>query len=129
VVLGSTRKYKGEGRAIPLNSDLLHALKEHAKWYTGRFGTIRPEWYVFPYGELYPKDPTRPMVTLKTASRLAASMFCACRNCCFTRRRFVMSNELVSKHSLPSRLENWVRIFYSFSKNHRYYPHESRPSR
>ncbi len=32
-----------------------------------RFGTIKPEWYVFPFGKPRPKDPTRPMVTLKTS--------------------------------------------------------------
>src|ERR1019366_6418744 len=31
------------------------------------FGTIQPEWYVFPFGSPSPKDPTRPMVTLKTS--------------------------------------------------------------
>jgi integrase len=67
--VGESKSEAGEGRTIPLNSELLDALREHAKWYTGRFGTIRPEWYVFPYGKPYPKDPTRPMVTLKTAWR------------------------------------------------------------
>ena len=40
---------------------------EHAKWYTKRFGTIQPNWYVFAFGKPLPKDPTRPMVTLKTS--------------------------------------------------------------
>ena len=40
---------------------------EYSKWYTQRFGTIQPEWYVFPFGKPRPKDPTRPMVTLKTS--------------------------------------------------------------
>jgi hypothetical protein len=46
--VGESKSEAGEGRTIRLNSELLDALKEHAKWYTGRFGTIRPEWYVFP---------------------------------------------------------------------------------
>jgi hypothetical protein len=40
---------------------------EYSKWYTKRFGTIQPEWYVFPFGKPRPNDPTRPMVTLKTS--------------------------------------------------------------
>jgi integrase len=67
--VGESKSEAGEGRTIPMNSALLDALKEHAKWYTGRFGTIRPEWYVFPFGKPYPKDPTRPVVSLKTAWR------------------------------------------------------------
>src|SRR5689334_5649665 len=50
-----------------LNSSLLEALVDHAKWYTKRFGMIRPEWYLFPWGRPQPSDPTRPVVTLKTS--------------------------------------------------------------
>jgi hypothetical protein len=46
---------------------LLAAMVEYSKWYTQRFGTVQPEWYVFPFGKPRPKDPTRPMVTLKTS--------------------------------------------------------------
>src|SRR5262249_44378450 len=42
-------------------------LVEYSKWYIKRFGMIQPDWYVFAYGKPWPKDPTRPMVTLKTA--------------------------------------------------------------
>ena len=67
LTVGDSKTEAGEGRTIPLNSTLLEAMLEHAKWYTKRFGTIRPEWYVFPYGRPRPKDPTRPMVSLKTS--------------------------------------------------------------
>jgi hypothetical protein len=40
---------------------------EYSKWYTLRFGTIQPEWFVFPFGKPRPTDPTRPMVTLKAS--------------------------------------------------------------
>jgi integrase len=66
VTVGDSKTEAGEGRTIPLNSALLEAMVEYAKWYTKRFGTIQPEWYVFPFGKPQPKDPTRPMVTLKT---------------------------------------------------------------
>jgi integrase len=63
VTVGESKTEAGDGRTIPLNSALLEAMVEYAKWYTQRFGTIRPEWYVFPFGKPRPKDPTRPMVT------------------------------------------------------------------
>ena len=50
-----------------MNSELLNAMIEYSKWYTKRFGTIRPEWYVFAFGKPWPNDPTRPVVTLKTS--------------------------------------------------------------
>src|SRR5580700_10446756 len=65
--VGDSKTEAGEGRTIPLNSALLEAMIDYAKWYTERFGTIRPEWYVFPFGKPRPQDPTRPMVTLKTS--------------------------------------------------------------
>jgi len=67
VTVGDSKTEAGEGRTIPLNSAVLEALVEYAKWYTTHFGTIQPEWYVFPFGKPRPVDPTRPMVTLKTS--------------------------------------------------------------
>jgi integrase len=65
--VGESKSEAGDGRTIPLNSALLEALVEYSKWYTSRFGKIQPAWYVFPFGKPRPKDPTRPMVTLKTS--------------------------------------------------------------
>jgi integrase len=67
LVVGDSKTEAGEGRTIPLNSALHGAMVEYAKWYTKRFGTIQPEWYVFAFGKPWPKDPTRPMVTFKTS--------------------------------------------------------------
>lgn len=67
LTVGDSKTEAGEGRTIPLNSALLVAMADYAKWYTRRFGTIQPEWYVFAFGKPWPKDPTRPMVTLKTS--------------------------------------------------------------
>jgi hypothetical protein len=39
----------------------------HVQWYEKKFGKIRPEWYVFPFGKPSPSDPTRHVTTLKTA--------------------------------------------------------------
>jgi integrase len=67
LTVGASKTEAGEGRTIPLNSDLLSALGEYARWYDERFGPISPEWYVFPFGKPRPHDPTRPMITLKTS--------------------------------------------------------------
>ena len=67
LTVGDSKTEAGEGRTIPLNSALLGAMIEYAKWYTKRFGTIQPAWYLFAFGKPWPKDPTRPMVTLKTS--------------------------------------------------------------
>ena len=67
LTVGDSKTEAGAGRTIPLNSALRPALMDYAKWYTKRFGTIQPDWYVFAFGKPRPKDPTRPMVTLKTS--------------------------------------------------------------
>jgi integrase len=74
LTVGDSKTEAGEGRTIPLNSDLLEAMVEYSKWYTKRFHTMKPEWYVFPArigtpatGQKRPLDPTKPMVTLNTS--------------------------------------------------------------
>jgi integrase len=74
LTVGRSKSEAGEGRTIPLNSDLFDALTDHARWYTKRFGTLDPEWHVFPgrvgrpdKGKTRPYDPTRPVTSLKTA--------------------------------------------------------------
>lgn len=67
LTVGRAKTEAGEGRTIPLNDAVLAALLDHKKWYTQRFGTPRPEWYVFPGGARTPTDPTKPITTLKTA--------------------------------------------------------------
>jgi integrase len=65
--VGDSKSEAGEGRTIPLNSDVLAALVEHSKWYLDKFGATQPDWYLFPFGQPQPTDPTRPVTTLKTA--------------------------------------------------------------
>jgi integrase len=67
LTVGESKTEAGAGRTIPLNSDLLEAMVDYSRWYTERFGTIPPEWYVFAFGKPWPNDPTRPVVTLKTS--------------------------------------------------------------
>ena len=66
VTVGDSKTEAGQGRTIPLNSDILGALVAHAKWYLGKFGSTRQEWYLFPFGKPQPTDPARPMTSLKT---------------------------------------------------------------
>jgi len=67
LTVGRSKTDAGEGRTIPLNSILLPALLDHARWYTRRFGMTKPSWHLFPFGKSKHLDPTRPMTTLKTA--------------------------------------------------------------
>jgi hypothetical protein len=64
--VGRSKTESGEGRTIPLNSGLLPVLLEYAEGYKEKVGARQPEWYVFPFGEPQPTDPTRHVTTLKT---------------------------------------------------------------
>ncbi len=66
ITIGDAKTEAGEGRTIPLNSDVQGALVAHARWYLERFGETRPEWYLFPFGQPQPTEPARPMTSLKT---------------------------------------------------------------
>ncbi|HTF67696.1 MAG TPA: site-specific integrase, partial [Edaphobacter sp.] len=67
LTVGRSKTAAGEGRTIPLNSEILPALTGHAQWYAKKFGALQPEWYVFPFGRRGKMDPTRHVTTLKTA--------------------------------------------------------------
>ena len=69
--VGDSKNDASSGRPIPLNSDALAAIREYAEWYRKRFGDLKPDWYVFAAGKPHPKDPTKPVTTLKTAWRNA----------------------------------------------------------
>ncbi len=65
--VGRSKTAAGEGRVIPLNSELRAALEVHATWCAAKFGECRTEWYVFPFCHTKrPVDPTRPVTTLRT---------------------------------------------------------------
>jgi integrase len=67
LTVGKSKTDAGTGRVIPLNDTVMIALEAHAAWYVRRFGECKPNWYVFPAGKGQPKDPTRPVTTLRTA--------------------------------------------------------------
>src|SRR5439155_21720132 len=49
LTVGDSKTDAGEGRSIPLNSELLEAMVDYFKWYTKRFGTIQTNWYIFAF--------------------------------------------------------------------------------
>jgi integrase len=57
----------GEGRIVPLNTELYEAVILYREWYLERFGAVEEEWFVFPWGKPRPSDPTRHVTSLKTA--------------------------------------------------------------
>ena len=65
VQVGRAKSEAGEGRIVPLNSEVYQALIDHRAWYRKRFGEIRDEWYVFPWGKPRPSDPTRHITSFK----------------------------------------------------------------
>jgi integrase len=67
VKVGKAKSEAGEGRVVPLNLDVYEALVEHRAWYRKRFGEVREEWYIFPWGRPMPSDPTRHITSFKTA--------------------------------------------------------------
>jgi integrase len=67
VQVGRAKTDAGEGRIVPLNSELYDALIAHRAWYMKRFGATNDEWYLFPWGKPRPSDPTRHVTSLKTA--------------------------------------------------------------
>jgi integrase len=67
VQVGRAKSDAGEGRIVPLNSELYEAVIVHRAWYIKRFGEAKDEWHVFPWGKPRPSDPTRHVTSLKTA--------------------------------------------------------------
>lgn len=58
----------GEGRVIPMNATVKAALESYAAGYAGRFGGLKPEWYLFAAcSTKRPADPWKPVTSLKTA--------------------------------------------------------------
>ena len=66
LAVGRAKTAGGEGRTIPLNSELFAVLTDYVERYKQKFRATRPEWYVFPFGSPQPTDPTRHVTTLKT---------------------------------------------------------------
>ena len=65
--VGRAKTAAGAGRIVPLNSELYEALVNHRVWYEEKFGEVRDDWYLFPWGKPTPQDPTRHVTSLKTA--------------------------------------------------------------
>jgi integrase len=79
ITVGRAKTASRTGRQIPINNELLDVIRQYRNWYTGQFGAIELGWYVFPFGTPAPKDPTRPVTTVKTVwnnLRQAAGVTC-----------------------------------------------------
>jgi len=63
--VGRSKTEAGEGRTIPLNSELNAVFADYVEWYKHKFEATKPEWYVFPFGKPQPTDPTRHVTTFK----------------------------------------------------------------
>ena len=66
LAVGRAKTEGGEGRTIPLNSELFAVLTDYVDWYKHKFGEPQSEWFVFPFGKPQPTDPTRHVTSLKT---------------------------------------------------------------
>jgi integrase len=68
VRVGASKTEGGEDRAIPMTPLLWTVIAEYHAWYESKLGSIRPEWYVFPFANRRkPVDPSRPTTTVKSA--------------------------------------------------------------
>lgn len=65
VTVGLAKTSSGTGRSI--NHELAQMLAYHATWFAERFGEMRQSYYLFPWGSLFPVDPSRPTTTMKKA--------------------------------------------------------------
>lgn len=64
---------------IPISDELLPIIEAHLAWLRQSFGTLRQDWYLFPWGSPIPKDPTQHTREVKTAwtkARATAKVSC-----------------------------------------------------
>jgi integrase len=67
LIIGKSKTPSSSWRRIPMTGELLAAFLEHREWYLRTFSKLKPEWYIFPGGNLGQMDPTKHVTTLKTA--------------------------------------------------------------
>jgi integrase len=94
LTVGKSKTAAGTGRTIPLNSDLLLALKAHKVWFEFELKTeAKSGLFVFPYGKKDDDfDPKRAVTTLKTAwqtvrenAKVPTTRFHDLRHTCITK--------------------------------------------
>ena len=73
ITVGKSKTAAGSGRTIPMNGELLKMLAEYKNWYEEKVAEALPGHYVFPWARSKKYDPTRPLVTFKTAWRTVRS--------------------------------------------------------
>ena len=77
---GKSKTRGGTGRVIPMSDKPFDVQKDHADWFTGRFGETRPQYFLFPFGHRWPANPTRPTLSVtKTRSSVWRDEAVRCR--------------------------------------------------
>ncbi|HKD09672.1 MAG TPA: site-specific integrase, partial [Bryobacteraceae bacterium] len=67
LTVGRAKTACGTGRQIPMNAQLFAVVSAHADWFTDRFGAVKPDHYLFPFGKPTPNDPTRHITDMSSA--------------------------------------------------------------
>jgi integrase len=65
LTVGRSKTAAGTGRVIPMSEALYAILSGHATWFVERFGELRPEWFLFPFGANDQLDPSKPATDVK----------------------------------------------------------------
>jgi len=70
LTVGRAKTEAGTGRVVPMSHELETVLSEYAAKYTKQFGSLKPEWFVFPACDhTHLNNPERPVTGIKTAWR------------------------------------------------------------
>jgi integrase len=68
IIVGRSKTAAGQGRRIPMSENLKAVMDQHKAYCQSVFGTLQPDWYVFPRGKgCAPTDPTKPIGSFQTA--------------------------------------------------------------
>ena len=67
ITVGRAKTSAGTGRQIPINAELFDVFSTHANWFVERFGEVKPEYYLFPFGKPTPSDPAQPITDVTGA--------------------------------------------------------------
>jgi integrase len=67
LTVGKSKTDAGTGRTIPINRELLQVLLDYKVWYETKVSQAKPSHFVFPWSRSRHYDPTRHLVTFKTA--------------------------------------------------------------
>jgi integrase len=67
LTVGKSKTAEGAGRTVPMNSELVNVLANHAAWYEKALGKAKGAEFVFPAGAHGKYDTGKPVSSMKTA--------------------------------------------------------------